>query len=486
MRRIFMIAFALVLIAGLAILTCAVETTARVITPSTVITGNPDENYSFLADGIEYESQFLTGELSFHNEAGIGSMYLVFDVPCSFTVVNKENGQSYTQCNQGFLHVFTDLEGNFGYAPREISIRFTEAVWLAEVQVFSSGEVPDTVQCWEQPLNGSADIVLFSTHGDDEQLYFAGLLPYYAVERDLKVQVVYMTNHVTLNGSVRQHEMLNGLWAVGIRAYPVFGSFPDFKILSKDGTYEEYENLGFSHSDLLRFVVENIRRFKPLVAVGHDLDGEYGHGMHMVYADLLTQAVEIGADPQTFPELAERYGIWDVPKTYLHLYPGNALVMDWDQPLESFGGMTAFEVTQKYGFPCHVSQQYELYTHWLYGEEGEIARASQIEEWSPCFFGLYRSTVGEDIQKNDFMENLTSYEEIFLEADVREENRRSIVLTAQEKQKVEAKLLRNPEEEKFDFNQKQNAFPVFSMMISLCAVVGIAVLLKKVKISEKK
>ena len=486
MRRICIITFLLLMMTGLTIKTNAVEDMAQMITSSTAIAGNPDEDYTLLTDGMESASLFLAGELSFQNEAGIGSMYLVFDVPCSFTVQDMENGRSYTQRNQGYLHVFTDLEANFGYAPREISVRFSEAVWLAEVQVFSSGEVPNTVQRWEQPHNGSADIVLFSTHGDDEQLYFAGLLPYYAVERDLKVQVVYMTNHVTLDGSVRQHEMLNGLWAVGVHAYPVFGTFPDFKIMSLEGTYEEYENLGFSHTDLLQFVVENVRRFKPLVAIGHDLDGEYGHGMHMVYADLLTQAVTLSADPQAFPQLAERYGVWDVPKTYLHLYPENPIVMDWDQPLESFDGMTAFAVTQKYGFPSHLSQQFELYTHWLYGEEGEITQAAQIETWSPCFFGLYRSTVGEDTQKNDFMENLSSYEEIFREADAQEESRRGIVLVAQEKLAAEPKLLRSPEEEKFELGRKQNDFPVFSMMISFGAVVGIAVLFKKVKNFEKK
>lgn len=76
----------------------------------------------------------------------------------------------------------------------------------------------------------------------------------------------------------------------------------------------------------------------------------------MVYADLLMEAVEISGDPQYSPELAQTYGAWDVPKTYLHLYPENPILMDWDQPLASFWGMTAFQVSKDIGFACHQSQ----------------------------------------------------------------------------------------------------------------------------------
>ena len=38
-------------------------------------------------------------------------------------------------------------------------------------------------------------------------------------------------------------------------------------------------------------------------------------------------------------------------------------------------------------------------------------KATDIKQYSPCWYGLYRSTVGEDVQKQDLFENLTSYEE---------------------------------------------------------------------------
>ena len=72
--------------------------------------------------------------------------------------------------------------------------------------------------------------------------------------------------------------------------------------------------------------------------------------------------------------------------------------------MNELGGMTPFEVTQKYGFPCHKSQQWTDFTQWLNGYNGEIKKASQIYSNNPTKFGLYRSTVGEDRLKNDFME----------------------------------------------------------------------------------
>ena len=205
----------------------------------------------------------------------------------------------------------------------------------------------------------------------------------------------------------RFHEMLDGLWSVGVTAYPVAGDCPDFlKKHDMAGTYAELAARGYPREELLGFVVENLRRFKPLVAVGHDVNGEYGHGMHMVYADLLMEAVTVAADASFYPESAEKYGLWDTPKTYLHLYEENGIVMDWDQPLSRFDGMTAFEVTQKLGYPCHKSQYSDF--AW-YHSSAKTAR--DVARYNPCYYGLFRSTVGEDVQKNDFFENVNTYAE---------------------------------------------------------------------------
>lgn len=346
--------------------------------------------------------------LTLEHEDGMGSLYFLFNqIDDPYTITDNNSGVTVTAGENLFYHEFIDLEALFGTAPTSITIRFDKSpVTIFELYVYSSGEVPDTVQKWEQPYDGEADLVLFSAHGDDEHLFFGGVLPYYAGEKGYKVQVVYFTDHRE-DDKTRVHEMLNGLWTVGVRAYPVFGKHPDFFLRHNlEGTYLSYEHRGYPREELLRFVVENVRRFKPIVAVCHDIKGEYGHGMHIVYTDLLIQTLEISNDPSQFPESAEKYGVWDVPKTYLHLYEENQIVMNWDQPLEHFGGQTAYQVSVYQGFQCHKSQILDFV--WYYAA---YSKAIDIPIYNPCYYGLYRSTVGPDVEKNDFFENVMTHEE---------------------------------------------------------------------------
>lgn len=332
---------------------------------------------------------------------GIGSLFLIFDVEYpSFTVTNDITGQSVRIETNDIIHIFVDLQECFGSATTSVTLTLDSGVCLmTEIYCFGPGEAPGWVERWEPPVE-KADLLLLSTHGDDEQLFFAGVLPYYAGEKEMQVEVAYLTSHRNF-GTLRRHEMLNGLWAVGVKNYPIFGPFPDIQSKELWLAYNAYYRKDITDEQLIGYVVEQIRRFRPEVVVGHDINGEYGHGMHMLYTDILMKALEITADPDEYPELAEQYGVWDVPKTYLHLYEENPIVMDWDQPLEHFGGMTAFEVTQKLGFPCHESQQkyYKWYLSFAHS-------AAEIPQYNPCYYGLYRTKVGNDVKLDDFFENI--------------------------------------------------------------------------------
>lgn len=391
------------------------DTVAEDITASTAISGTGYDSFSFLKNGNidTYRSSSGNAEITLENSKGIASLYLYFDLEYgSYTITDNTTGRTATAGQYSILHEFVDLEVLFGNPLTSVTLHFDNGkVRLSEIFSFTSGETPDYVQKWQAPLDGGADIVLFSTHSDDDQLFFAGLIPLYAGEKNCRVQVVMLTDHRKgpYATNARTHEVLNGLWATGLTAYPVFGDYVDYLLEDLDDMYRYYESIGTSKADMLGFVVEQIRRFKPQVAIGHDLNGEYKHGMHMVYADLLTQAVDITADVTQYPESAEKYGTWDVPKTYLHLYEKNKIVIDYDTPLESFDGLTAFQVSQKLGYPCHKSQQWTWFTRWLNGSSGQITKATQITTYNPAYFGLYRSTVGEDVEKNDFLENIVIY-----------------------------------------------------------------------------
>ncbi len=414
-RKVIILVLCLMLLFSVALAVSAEETAvAQDIRKGTTISGSGYDSFKFLFDGNidTYKKSDGNTTIKLQNDDGMGSLYLLFNLEYGqYTITDNVTGDEITAGQYNFLHEYINLEEAFGHCPTSVTLRFKNGtVRLSEIYVFSSGKAPDYVQVWDLPLEGKTDLLLLSTHGDDEQLFFAGLLPLYAKERGYGVQVVYLTDHRN-DTYARAHEMLNGLWAVGVTAYPVFGAFEDFLVESLEGTYKEFAWLGHSKEDLQEFVITQLRRFKPQVVVGHDIKGEYKHGMHMVYTDCLIHVLPLASDPTAFPEVAEKYGVWDVPKTYLHLYEKNQVVIDYDTPLESWDGLTAFQATQKYGFTCHKSQHWTWFNRWIYGRNKEITKASQIETYNPCEFGLYHSTVGDDIQKNDFMENIVSYAE---------------------------------------------------------------------------
>jgi LmbE family N-acetylglucosaminyl deacetylase len=224
-------------------------------------------------------------------------------------------------------------------------------------------------------------------------LFFAGVLPQ-AIANGVRAQVVYMTNHY--DNKVRETERLDGLYAVGVRNLPIVPDFPDQYSESLAEAERGYERAGFTKEDFIIYCVENIRRFRPQVVVGHDIDGEYGHGGHMLASVSLMEAVELAGDENFHPESAEIYGVWDPPKTYIHLWQDRPVRLDIDSPLDYFDGKTAFEVSQ-YGFSFHKSQRQTWLGEWLNGsEDSPITLSTQIKRYAPGKFGLYRTTVGGD------------------------------------------------------------------------------------------
>lgn len=291
----------------------------------------------------------------------------------------------------GFLHEYVPIEN----PSSEITLTLPDReTMICEIYAFTEGDLPEWVQVWNPPCE-KADILLLSTHSDDEHLFFGGILPTYAGQQKLKVQVVYMTNHWDTDN--RPHEQINGLWAVGVRNYPIVGPFPDdADTLSRSGeavsdTLSRSIEI-FGENKLIDFQKEILERFEPQVVIAHDIEGEYHHGAHMANTWSLQKALNQSS--------------WNVPKTYIHLYSENKITMNWDEPLSEFGGKTAYEVS-KLGYACHDSQHWTWFTRWLQGDG--INKASDITKYSPCEYGLYRTTVGADTGKNDFMENITPY-----------------------------------------------------------------------------
>lgn len=341
-----------------------------------------DDEWYYLTDAdyetIEYIYEGSTLKLTC--ETPMAGIWMIWEErPYEwYTVV----GEKTITCGQNqFLHEYVA----FPEPTTEVTLYFTaDSAYLCDIYVFSEGKLPGWVQTWE-PILEHADIALFPTHSDDEILFFGGIIPYYAGELGLKVQVIYMTYHERL----RWHELLFGLWTAGATNYPLIGPFVDEYC---EDIYEAFEIYGTEA--FTEFQVECLRRFQPSVIICHDEAGEYGHGAHCLNTYTMEDAVEFAANPDMYWESYEKYGTWDTPKMYIHMYADHQLVMDWHQPLDRFNGQNALEVAID-AYECHHSQhQYSFAVL----EEGN----------GDCrLFGLYRTLVGYDKGETpDIMEHI--------------------------------------------------------------------------------
>lgn len=403
-------------------------------------------------DQTSWSSAKDGGRVTVSRSDGIAGLYLLFDrLPQPWTL-NRE----ITCGEEGFLHQYVDVSPLLGGPVDRLTLEFPAGTALSEIYAFSPGELPGWVQRWEPPLE-EADLMLVSTHSDDEQLFFAGLLPYYAVERELAVQVVYFVQHFEANGRQdhqRPHEQLDGLWTVGVRNYPILSDFPDLYAESKnreealERAKQVYSRVGNEYEDFVSYLVSCIRRCRPLVVVGHDLDGEYGHGAHVLCADALTQAIQAAAGPDQYPDCGEP---WAADKLYLHLYEENPVTLDLDTPSDRLGGKSPFQVTQE-GFACHKSQHWTWFYKWIYGtKDRPVTRAADIRSYSPCLYGLYYTAVGPDEAGVDLFEHVETYAarraRLEAEAQAAREAEEAARLRAEEEARAEAEAQARAEEE---------------------------------------
>jgi len=384
------------------ILLFPIFTFASDITKETTITIN-NEKYNKLTDNNEnsYVSIKKDSNINITSNDNIYGIYIIYELT-SKTGTITYNNKNISIGENGYLHEYIDINKSFGNI-KELSIKYNEDVKIGEIYIIGEGDIPEYIEIWEPPLDNNTDLLLFSTHSDDEQLFFLGLLPTY-VAKGANVQVVYYVNHN--DNPKRLHEQLHGLYTVGIRNYPIIGFIPDAYSESLNGAIKNIEKVGLTVDDAVNYQVEIIRRFKPSVVVGHDELGEYSHGQHILNTHTLKIALEKTNDKTYHKESYDKYGLWNTPKTYLHLYKENQIIMDYDTPLEYFDGLTAYEVSKK-GYSKHNSQQWTWFTKWINGKNNSYTKSTDIKTYSPNEFGLYKSLVGNDTQKNDMFENIT-------------------------------------------------------------------------------
>ena len=349
--------------------------------------GGAAEELEKTTDSNQYSSCYFdeVARIRFEAESPVRSIYIMFGKPCVWTVSLPDGSEIIGGENQ-FLHECVVLESSV----TAFELNLPAGSSLTDVYAFTEGSLPDWVQIWQPPCK-RADLMLMPTHADDEHLWFGGAMPYYAGELGYNVQVVYLTNHA--NEPWRGHELLNGLWLVGVRNYPIItDKFIDDR--ASKPSLNAAENF-YGRERVLEFQVEMLRRFSPRVIIAHDINGEYGHGAHILNASTLLEALKEYEDPSVFPESAKKYGIHKVQKCYLHLWEENQITVQWSgKTLDRFGGRTAFEMARE-GYHCHASQL--VWQNYVL----------EFGAYDCRKFGLAYTTVGYDTPGlNDMFENV--------------------------------------------------------------------------------
>ena len=333
----------------------------------------------------------------------IGGIYILFDETCESWSISASDGPRIEK-QEEFIHQYVDIAEVFGEDCRSLTLTFERGARISEIYVLGLGACPEWVQRWESTPERT-DILLISAHSDDEHLFFAGILPYYTSQGRI-VTVAYLTEHNDKHE--RRHERLNGLWRAGVRYYPVGGGINDRYSTDMEWAKSNLIEDGHTASEVDSFIVELFRMTRPLVVFTHDFEGEYKHGQHILLADSVARMLKVSADGTVYPESADKYGTYEVPKAYFHLWTENRVEFAWDEPCAQLGGRTPFEVSRD-AFLCHESQLNSKFYKWIFGdEEKTVNKASDIEEHSPLQFGLYHSTVGYSTGR-DIFEGLIAY-----------------------------------------------------------------------------
>lgn len=319
----------------------------------------------------------------------IAGLYVCFgNMPESWEIQTSDDGKDWFTAVPGdtrFLHAYVALPQPAQHVRLAVTSEKKTALRINDLFVLSEGDLPDWVQVW-QPTEEKADILFLSTHPDDELIFFGGAIPTYAVEQQRKVVVAYFTR----SNTTRSSELLNGLWHMGVRTYPVIGNFKDSYAKNLKAAYKTAGGKG----KVNEWIVGLYRQYKPEVVVTQDTNGEYGHKQHMMIADAAQNCIALAANEDEFTASTIAYGTWQVKKLYLHLYPENQITFDWTVPLKSMNGATGIELAEE-AYTLHKTQA-----------SSGMSVTETGTKYDNRVFGLAFTSVGEDVRKDDFLENI--------------------------------------------------------------------------------
>ncbi|NLI55244.1 MAG: hypothetical protein GX417_13175 [Clostridiales bacterium] len=327
------------------------------------------------------------GELtiSWEDQIPAKSLYLEWNIlPNDFTLTQHRKDGSVVAAASGETYQLNQLYA-ISEDARSITLASPTNMDICTAVVYGPNTIPKGYHPWNA-TPAKLDYLIIVAHPDDDVIFMGAIIPTYGVERGLNGTIVYTCSS---NIRYRCNEALNGAWVMGLRNHPIFANFPD--ILPSQREKWEFQ---FKLKKLTEYYVRIIRQYKPEVMISHDTEGEYGHWQHKNVSKAVCEAVISAADATYDPESVRQYGVFQVKKLYLHLYPENKIKLDVMSPLQEFNYLNIVDISRS-AFQQHISQ----------------AQASHYDDnndgvYSLSDFGLYYSSVGADTTGSDMFENI--------------------------------------------------------------------------------
>lgn len=275
-----------------------------------------------------------------------------------------------------------------------------------------------------EPYPDKADMMIVVAHPDDEST-FGGLIPYYAVGQKKNIVFVCLTSGEWGNGLphhasptdtpdysyddsdyprfekipadalypcyYREGELARVLMTMGVFTKPIMPRFMDKSGVQPWGTPDPAFTLWGGRDQVVGFVVEQIRRFKPDIVVTMAANGFNGNPLHAAASRSAVLASAVAGDPAQFPNSLDKHSAWEPKKVYLHAHEDESHERvhshSWD--LECDGHLGKARVLAARGNVLHESQEMK--------EECEASTD----------FVLVQSAVGPDVVNQDNLyENL--------------------------------------------------------------------------------
>ena len=314
-----------------------------------------------ITDGlVESYQTFESGQtIAVDVPDGAQGMYLEWYQPTSAYSVTQTDasGASLSEdAGQPYLNAYYPLKEGASH----LVITLSAEASLSTLEVFGAGELPATIQRWNQPT--AADLLVVASNSKTALDEFFGVIATYACNHDIPTALVVMSP----NTRSAQQELLSALWYAGYDQYPIFGTFQSVN----DSLYKMVKN-DWGRKTTLTFIEDQIALLAPKVIVTHVDDETAPDGSAQFTGEYTLRA-------------AEDTG---VQKIYFASKSGTT-TLDYSTPLNGCYGKTVTELAAEAFKLCTTRHAYET----------ALVPAS--------VFQLTQSQVGDDASNNNLFENI--------------------------------------------------------------------------------